>query len=793
MDKYVQVRVLGKGSFGSAWLVQRRSDKVQLVAKEVRLAGMKPAERESAKHEIDVLRTLNHPNITRYVDHYEHHGSLFIVMEYANGGDLYSKIKSRKGNRFTETEILHYFSQLCLALLHLHERHILHRDLKTQNVFLTTDGVVKLGDFGISTILRNTFELKRTVCGTPYYFSPELCLNKPYNNKSDVWALGCILYELTTLTHAFDGSNMKALVQKILKGVYPPIHSSYSTNLSKLISAMLQIDPKLRPNVSQIISTPYIRESLSSLQKVVEVAHHDCLPCKPSPQKGEVAQPAQQDGQMRAEERRREEQAKAMKMAKERQQLRLQMEQRQRENEERLRNIQAQQRQQEIEHNLRKKELEARAREQRRHVEKRAKAQALIQKQREEEWERNMREHAESIKRKQREEERVAREKAEQEALRERLFNNKNENKNSPPNLIRNLNHNNDERPKDNAAPSAAEAAELYREMRRQAALNKQRLLEDMRAAPVLGPIAVAGVEKPSPMPARDIVNPKPQRSNSLGKMTAEEAEEARRQAFWQMRREAQENKRRALGLDNLPEEVPLKGQVLVAQPGKPNQQPQPVQQQQQQVEEQVEEQKKEKQHVQTPQPPQKGGDWTKDTPAVVHAKRTLAVGGAPAASPVSGDEVKNGKDVQEDVSAPSNDACEVQKREDDYNALQTVIDDALMQGGKGAVAEDFSDEAFPDTDLTKFMLDGQTLVLPNVQATDPLMHRIESLRLFLEGKLGERSLVGCYRQMNNIATDDDEAMYRVANMLPEEHQKYIPLIAQLIVCEDAFNRQLVQ
>ncbi|EAN82735.1 protein kinase, putative, partial [Trypanosoma cruzi] len=105
MENYIQIRVLGKGSFGSAWLVQRRSDKAQFVAKEVRLGGMKPAERESAKHEIEVLRTLNHPNITRYVDHYEKNGSLYIVMEYANGGDLYTKIRSRKGMRFREKGI----------------------------------------------------------------------------------------------------------------------------------------------------------------------------------------------------------------------------------------------------------------------------------------------------------------------------------------------------------------------------------------------------------------------------------------------------------------------------------------------------------------------------------------------------------------------------------------------------------------------------------------------------------------------------------------------------------------
>ncbi|EAN82921.1 protein kinase, putative, partial [Trypanosoma cruzi] len=122
-----------------------------------------------------------------------------------------------------------------------------------------------------------------------------------------------------------------------------------------------------------------------------------------------------------------------------------------------------------------------------------------------------------------------------------------------------------------------------------------------------------------------------------------------------------------------------------------------------------------------------------------------------------------------------------------------TAIDAALTQDEKRANANDFNDEAFFDTDPSKFMLDGQTLILPNVQATDPLMHRIESLRLFLENKLGESALIASYRQMNNIAVDDDEAMQRVADMLPEEHQRFIPLIAQLIVCEDAFNRHLLQ
>ncbi|RNE97317.1 putative serine/threonine-protein kinase [Trypanosoma rangeli] len=790
MENYVPIRVLGKGSFGSAWLVQRRSDRVQFVAKEVRLLGMKPGERESAKHEIDVLRTLNHPNITRYVDHYERNGSLYIVMEYANGGDLYTKIRSRKGARFTEREILHYFSQLCLALLHLHERHILHRDLKTQNVFLTKDGVIKLGDFGISAVLRNTFELRRTVCGTPYYFSPELCLNKPYNNKSDVWALGCILYELTTLTHAFDGNNMKALVQKILKGMYPPIHSSYSQNLSTLISTMLQIDPRLRPNVSQLILLPYIRDSLSSLQRAVQVAHHDHKPFGPQGGKEEPVHPpsppsSPQERMQQAEDRRRDEQAKTMKLARERQQLRQQLEQRQRENEERLRQIQVHQRQAEIERNQRKKELEARIREQRREAEKRAKAHAIVYKQREEEWERNLREQVEEYKHRQREEERLARERAGQGALRERLL------KNDP------TNNNNEKCNGDlemHAPAVSANAVELYREMRRQAALNKQRVLEDMRGLPErVDPPVVSVAEGMKHVP-QALLEPSPHARqhhiNSLGKMEPAEAEEVRRQVYWQMRREAQENKRRVLGLEEalgvaLPKHLaPLPHPPQVA----PQQEPRQEQQREQ--------------HQEAPPPPQQEQEQEQRQPLeesaeegeVVVCARPLVENGAPCApTPSTAAEEEPGcTSANGETATPEGDSAG-KKRDEDYSALQTAIDAALTQEEQRAEVKDFNDEAFFDADPSKFMLDGQTLVLPNVQATDPLMHRIESLRLFLEGQLGESALIASYRQMNNITADDDEAMQRVADMLPEEKQKFIPLIGQLIVCEDAFNRQLLQ
>lgn len=145
-------------------------------------------------------------------------------------GDLSFHIKRRqaKGERFTETEIFNWFVQLCLALEYIHGRKVLHRDLKSQNVFLTGNNTVKLGDFGISRVLENTTTSAMTVVGTPYYMSPEVCQNMPYTFKSDVWALGCVLYELCTLKHAFSADNLLGLVFKIVQDKYEPIPDCYS-------------------------------------------------------------------------------------------------------------------------------------------------------------------------------------------------------------------------------------------------------------------------------------------------------------------------------------------------------------------------------------------------------------------------------------------------------------------------------------------------------------------------------------------------------------------------------------
>ncbi|XP_059800648.1 serine/threonine-protein kinase Nek4 isoform X3 [Hypanus sabinus] len=146
---------------------------------------------------------------------------------------------------------------------YLHEKQILHRDLKTQNIFLTKSNIIKVGDLGIARVLEHQHDMASTLIGTPYYMSPELFCNKPYNHKSDVWALGCCAFEMATLKHAFNAKDMNSLVFKIIEGKLPPIPKEYSQQLGQLISSMLSRRPEERPDVKAILRKSYIKSHIA--------------------------------------------------------------------------------------------------------------------------------------------------------------------------------------------------------------------------------------------------------------------------------------------------------------------------------------------------------------------------------------------------------------------------------------------------------------------------------------------------------------------------------------------------
>nr|KAF6401876.1 NIMA related kinase 1 [Rousettus aegyptiacus] len=277
MDKYVRLQKIGEGSFGKAILVKSTEDGKQYVIKEINISRMSNKEREESRREVAVLANMKHPNIVQYRESFEENGSLYIVMDYCEGGDLFKRINAQKGILFQEDQILDWFVQICLALKHVHDRKILHRDIKSQNIFLTKDGTIQLGDFGIARVLNSTVELARTCIGTPYYLSPEICENKPYNNKSDIWALGCVLYEMCTLKHAFEAGNMKNLVLKIISGSFPPVSLHYSYDLRSLLSQLFKRNPRDRPSVNSILEKGFIAKRIEKFLSPQLIAEEFCL------------------------------------------------------------------------------------------------------------------------------------------------------------------------------------------------------------------------------------------------------------------------------------------------------------------------------------------------------------------------------------------------------------------------------------------------------------------------------------------------------------------------------------
>lgn len=264
MESYTREKQIGEGSFGTVYLVRYKKTSVNYVVKEINISKMTKPEKDEALREARVLSKLQHPNIITYKESFIQHGNLHIVTDYCEGGDLSSKIRRNalKTCYFTEDDILDWFVQICLALKYVHEQKILHRDIKCQNIFITRGNIVKLGDFGIAKILQNTVDLAKTCIGTPYYLSPEICEGKMYDNKSDVWALGCVLYELATLRRPFVAENVKSLVLKIVKGSYPPLPLRYSFEFRNLLIHLFKHSPKDRLSVNNILGRAFISKRL---------------------------------------------------------------------------------------------------------------------------------------------------------------------------------------------------------------------------------------------------------------------------------------------------------------------------------------------------------------------------------------------------------------------------------------------------------------------------------------------------------------------------------------------------
>ena len=270
---YKIINFLGEGSFGRAYLALCDNDNNKYVIKQITLEGMDDEEKRETFNEAKILKKLDHPNIIKFKEVFlqrQPKPALNIVTEYADGGDLGQKIEKQKKVPFSEAQILDYITQICLALQHIHKKKIIHRDLKSGNIFLMKSGIVKVGDFGIAKGLQSTWEKAKTFVGTPYFLSPEIINNQPYDNKSDIWALGVLLYELMTFQMPFNAVSLPLLSIKINRGVYKPPPSTYSSDIRNLLKKCLTVNPDKRPSIDEILKLPLIKNRINNFLKEVQ-------------------------------------------------------------------------------------------------------------------------------------------------------------------------------------------------------------------------------------------------------------------------------------------------------------------------------------------------------------------------------------------------------------------------------------------------------------------------------------------------------------------------------------------
>ncbi|GIL79309.1 hypothetical protein Vretimale_16509 [Volvox reticuliferus] len=264
MEKYDDLFVIGQGQYGTAFRARDKYDGQLYCIKRIPMSAKD--DHTGALREAQLLDSLDHPNIIRYRESFvDKDGALCIVTSFCEEGDLFTRIRKKAAQKeyFTEEEVMNMFVQIASAISYIHSKRILHRDLKTQNIFIARGGIVKLGDFGISKVLERTDSFATTVTGTPYYMAPEICTNQPYTYKSDIWSLGCVLYELCTLKHAFAADSLLSLVYQIVRGNFPPIPTDqFSSSLSDLVNRLLARDASTRPSLGEVFKMPYMQRHL---------------------------------------------------------------------------------------------------------------------------------------------------------------------------------------------------------------------------------------------------------------------------------------------------------------------------------------------------------------------------------------------------------------------------------------------------------------------------------------------------------------------------------------------------
>jgi len=276
-DTYTKKHVLGRGSFATVYLAERKRDGEKVAIKILMKKSLSAENESKIRKEIDIMKQASHTNVVSLIDVYQSKHKIQIVLELCTGGHLLERLGKRK--HYNEVEAANVIKQLALACKHMHQVGVVHRDLKPENILYATereDSPIKITDFGLSTHVSNAWEATMmTPCGTPAYVAPEVILRRGYHCECDLWSIGVILYLLVSGFPPFYGSNLKKLLRRVTKASYdfrPAPFKSCSDEVKDVIKGLLKLDPKERLTPDNLLTNPWVNGLNASAEHLPDVS-----------------------------------------------------------------------------------------------------------------------------------------------------------------------------------------------------------------------------------------------------------------------------------------------------------------------------------------------------------------------------------------------------------------------------------------------------------------------------------------------------------------------------------------